>query len=140
MDKSQEPEISKVFDFSAFRKRQGDSLLKDRAVDKAPKEFREFPYKNEKEEVIEGLSNGELKDDIIGALLNEFSEELENSEAHNEDKSLHFFELKNRPEIKGDEGLPELLEGISLRLSDLKDNCTRIKFLIDEIEDKISDN
>ncbi len=137
MDKNPQESDSKVFDFSKFKKRGGSSLYEERKIESAPNEFREFPYKSSgSDSLIDSVID---KDDIIGDLLNEFSDDLKETKYHEEDKSLHFFELRRSEILNEEDNFDEILSNLDSQLKQLQDNCSRVKFLVSEIENQIQD-
>ncbi len=136
MERSQGSSNSRILDLSQFKRTGKTTLLDVREIESAPKEFREFPYKKE-QPAIPPMIPAE-KDDIIGDLLNEFETELENSTHHQDDRSLHFFTLKRPRVIAEDNSVDEIIKGLNQQLETLQDNCSRVKFLISEIENQLS--
>jgi hypothetical protein len=127
-------EKTRILDLSMFKKTGKASLYEKREVEVAPSEFREFPYKKETSSEV---YNAPDSDDIIGNLLNEFSEELESTNYHQEEKALHFFTLKPQRNYLEAQNMQQIIDGLSHGLNDLQENCSRVRHLVAEIENQL---
>jgi hypothetical protein len=133
-------EKTQILNFNAFKGNKSKNLLDERKVETAPQEFREFrPYKDKIEDDIqETAAMIPEVDDIIGTLINEFSDELELSNRHDEEANMHFFKTTIIKNVAQEDSLENMLEHLNTQITEIKDNCSRVKFLVDEIEMNIN--